>query len=307
MNVLVTGATGFVGREVLHHLRAAGHASRILARNPGSPAVREIAAQFSAEVRPGNVLAPESLADVAAGCDAVIHLVGIISELGEQTFENVHLRATQHVLAAAQAGAARRFLHMSALGTRPNARARYHQTKWAAEVAVRASGLAWTIFRPALIFGAQDHFVNRFARMSRVAPALPVLGDGRRLQQPVAVADVAACFVRALVEPDAVGQTYEVCGPDRLTLPEILHAILAAMGRRRLLVHLPMPLARLQAALLEKIFPVLLRQASPLNRDQLLMLEEDNVGDATAAFRLFGIKPTPFSAGIREYLGPPQG
>jgi NADH dehydrogenase len=264
-------------------------------------------AQQGVEVQPGDLLNPASLQSAGASSQGVIHLVGIISEVGDNTFDNAHRVATANALQSARDCQVRRFIHMSALGTRPGARSRYHQTKWAAEVAVRASGLAWTIFRPALIFGAQDHFVNRFARMSRVAPALPVLGDGRRLQQPVAVADVAACFVRALVEPDAVGQTYEVCGPDRLTLPEILHAILAAMGRRRLLVHLPMPLARLQAALLEKIFPVLLRQASPLNRDQLLMLEEDNVGDATAAFRLFGIKPTPFSAGIREYLGPPQG
>jgi uncharacterized protein YbjT (DUF2867 family) len=305
MNVLVTGATGFVGRQVVRQLAAAGHTSRLLARDPASAAARELAASPATELWKGDVQDPASLAGAAGGCDAVIHLVGIISEVGKQTFENVHLLATQNALAAARAGGARRFLHMSALGTRPDARSRYHQTKWAAEEAVRASGLAWSIFRPALIFGSQDHFVNLFARMSRYFPALPVMGPGRHLQQPVAVADVAACFVRALGRPESVGQTYDVCGPDRLTMVEVLREILAATGRRRWVVRVPMPLARAQAAVLEWIFPAGFGVAAPLNRDQLLMLEEDNVGDATSAFRLFEIQPTRFGAGIRTYLGRP--
>ena len=303
MKVLLTGATGFVGREVLQQAHAAGHDLRLLVRDPAAASARALAARFAAVLRAGNVLDAASLTGAVGGCDAVLHLVGIISEIGAQTFENVHLRATQNVLAAARAAGARRFVHMSALGARPNAVSRYHQSKWAAEEAVRASGLDWTIFRPSLIFGPEDHFVNLFARVSRFSPVLPVMGSGRALLQPVAVEDVAAGFVRALTQPASFAQTYDLCGPDTFTLPDILRLILEVTSRRRLVLHLPMPLARCLAALLEKLFPAILHRASPLNRDQLLMLLEDNVGDATPAFTLFGIQPTTFEQGIRSYLG----
>jgi NADH dehydrogenase len=304
MHLLITGATGFVGREVLRQARSAGHRLTIVARNPDSASARAARDEFNAELRAGEVLDAATLAGAADGCDAVIHLVGIISEVGRQTFENVHVRATQNVLAAAKAAGVRRYLHMSALGTRPDAVARYHQTKWAAEQAVRCSGLDWTILRPSLIFGPEDHFVNLFARLSRWSPVLPVMGPGRARMQPIAVEDVAACFVRAMTQRESVEATLDVCGPERFTLPEILREILAALGRRRLLVRVPLPVARAQAARLEATFPRLLRQAPPLNRDQLLMLQEDNIGDPEPANRLFSITPLGFREGIRRYLGP---
>jgi NADH dehydrogenase len=147
VKVFVTGATGFVGREVLRQLQDASQAIRILARNPASTTAREAAARYAVEVTVGNVLKPETLDGAMTECDAIIHLVGILSEVGDQTFENVHPRATQNVVAAAKRAGVGRFIHMSALGTRPNAVARYHQTKWAAEETVRRSGLDWTIFR----------------------------------------------------------------------------------------------------------------------------------------------------------------
>jgi NADH dehydrogenase len=250
----------------------------------------------------GNVLQPDSLRGAADGCDAVIHLVGIISEVGEQTFENVHFRATQNVLAEAKRAGAIHWIQMSALGTRPKAVSRYHQTKWLAEEAVRASGLDWTILRPSLIYGPEDHFVNLFAQMIRWSPVLPVMGDGQSKLQPVSVEDVARCFVGAVSEPRSIGQTLDVCGPDRLTFNEVLDAILIALGKRRLKLHLPLPLARLQAALFETLFPLVLRKAPPLNRDQLLMLQEDNVGDARPAVELFQLTPPRFSEDIRRYL-----
>lgn len=302
MKVLVTGGTGFVGSEVVRRLRDAGHAARLLVRDPVSPRVRELVPHFTTELLTGDVLDAPSLGQALAGCDAVIHLVGIIGEVGRSTFENIHTRGTENVVGAAKLAGVRRLVHMSALGTRPGARSRYHQSKWAAEEVVRQSGLDWTIFRPSLIYGPGDQFVNLFARMARFSPVLPVMGSGRTKFQPITVGDVAACFVKALTEPRAIGQTYELCGLETFTLLELLREILVVTGSHRWIVRLPLGVARLQAALLEFVFPRLLGQAPPLNRDQLIMLEEDNVGDPRPAMELFGFRPVPFAEGIAKYL-----
>ncbi|MDB6022701.1 MAG: NAD-dependent epimerase/dehydratase, partial [Pedosphaera sp.] len=302
MKAFVTGATGFVGEEILQQLHQTGHAIRILARHPQSAPVQECVSRFGAEVHIGDILNPASLPAGVRGTDAVIHLVGIISEIGKNTFENVHTLGTRNMVAAAQQAGVKRFVHMSALGTRTNAIARYHQSKWAAEEIVRNSGLDYTIFRPSIIYGPRDLFVNLFARMARFSPALPVMGSGRSKLQPVPVADVATCFVRALNEPNSIGQTYDICGGEVLSFEEVLDAILEVTGRKRWKLHLPLGIARLQAALLEFIFPRVLGKAPPLNRDQLLMLDEDNVGHPQPANDLFRLKPIPFKQGIAQYL-----
>jgi uncharacterized protein YbjT (DUF2867 family) len=302
VKVLVTGGTGFVGREIVRELHGAGHSLRLLVRNQNAPAAQVIASRYAAELREGNVLDADLLPRVTQGAGAVIHLVGIISEVGDQTFENLHVRATQNMVHAAHVAGVRRFLQMSALGTRPNAASRYHQTKWTAEQSVSQSGLDWTIFRPSLIYGPHDRFVNLFARMAKFSPVLPVMGEGRAVFQPVAVEDVARRFAGALTEPASIRETFDVCGPDKLTMPEILRAILAATGRRRLIVRVPIKLANVLAAFLEFGFPLLLNKAPPLNRDQLLMLQEDNVGKPGRTAEIFGLRQNSFADGIARYV-----
>jgi len=295
MKVLITGASGFVGRAVSEAVILEGHSVRRMARgirpqDAGTDWVK------------GSVLCPEDLRQALDGCDAVVHLVGIIGEVGDQTFERVHHEATLRVVEAALACGVRRMVHMSALGTRPNAISRYHQTKWAAEEVVRSSGLAWTVFRPSLIYGPGDGFVGLFTRMSRWSPVLPVIGRGTSMLQPVAVECVAQAFARSLDSKAAVGTTYDLCGPQRLTMPQILRSILQTTGRRRGVVRIPRGLAWVQAAILELLFARLLHRVSPLSRDQILMLEEDNVGDSGPAQRDFQLPSIPFAEGIRRFL-----
>jgi NADH dehydrogenase len=257
---------------------------------------------WGAEVHPGNVLEAASLEGALSGVEAVIHLVGIISEVGESTFENVHTRGTQNMVATAQQARVRRFIHMSALGTRPNAVSRYHQSKWAAEELVRHSGLEFTIFRPSLIYGPEDQSINLFAKLIRRSPVVPLMGSPRARFQPVSVEVVAAAFTRSLGELRSVGQTYDLCGPEALTLSDIVDRIQDVLGKRRIKLHVPQSLARCHAAGLELIFRHLLRKAPPLNRDQLLMLQEDNVGNPQPANHLFGLRPVPLREGIAKYL-----
>jgi len=303
MKVFVTGATGFVGREIVRQLREAGHSVRILARSGNSPRAQEAITRWGAEVHPGDVREAGSLGGALPGIEAVIHLVGIIAEVGGSTFERMHRDGTRNILAAAQQAGVRRFIHMSALGTRPNAASRYHQTKWAAEELVRSAGLEFTIFRPSLIYGPQDQFVNLFGKIIRRSPIVPLVGSPRARFQPISVEVVAAAFVRSLREPKSVGQVYDLCGPERLTLSALVDQMLAVLQKRRLKLPVPPGLARCQAACMELVFRRLLRKPSPLSRDQLIMLQEDNVGDPQPANELLGLKHPSFRAGIARYLG----
>jgi NADH dehydrogenase len=292
MKVFVTGGTGFVGREVLRQLLAAGHAVRALVR-PGSEG--KLAGQEGVELHPGDATEALSLSGALAGCDAVIHLVGIIREFPAKgiTFERLHVGATVNLLAAAREQGVHRYLQMSANGTGPAATTGYHRSKWQAEEAVRASGLDWTIFRPSLIFGKGGEFVTMLADLIRKLPLVPVLGDGQYRMQPVAVTDVAQSFVRALQKPATIGQTYHLGGGESYSYDEILDLTGLAIGRGQVAkAHQPLLVVKPMIKLLEH------SSHFPITTDQLEMLLQGNVCDTTAWAAAFGIQPTSYAEAI---------
>jgi NADH dehydrogenase len=292
--VFVTGGTGFVGRSVVRALLANGFLVRCLVRPGSEPDLRGFE---SIDRVPGDVLRPDGLVASAEGCAALIHLVGIIRERPSRgvTFERLHAQATANMLGVAKSAGIKRYVQMSALGTRPGSRSRYHATKWRAEEAVRGSGLDWTIFRPSIIFGPGDEFVSVLGRMVRRLPAVPVLGDGQYRMQPIPVEQVAEGFARALRGSGSVGQIYEAGGPAAYPFVEILDLIGAALGRSRVRkVHIPLGPVKLATRLLQWL------PFYPVTMDQLYMLEEENVTDASRFFKDFGIRPEPLAEGLRR-------
>ncbi len=297
--VFVTGSTGFVGRRVVRALLAHGFLVRCLVR-PGSE--QDLKGFESIDRVPGDVQHPDGLVPSVEGCGAIVHLVGIIRERSSRgvTFERLHTQATRNMLGLARAAGVKRFVHMSALGTRPDARARYHRTKWEAEEAVRASDLEWTIFRPSIIFGRGDEFVSVLARMVKRLPLVPVLGSGRYRLQPIPVEQVAEGFARALRLPAGVRQTYEVAGPTPYPFVDLLDEIGRALGRARVRkLHVPLAPVRALTRVLDWL------PLYPVSSDQLTMLEEESVADGSRFFADLGITPEALAVGLHRMLGTP--
>jgi NADH dehydrogenase len=294
MKVFVTGGTGFVGREVVRHLAGAEHQVVALVR-PGSEG--KLVDIPNVRMHPGDVTDPNSLSGGVAGCDAVIHLVGIIREYPQRgvIFKRLHVEATRHVLAAAGAAGVKRYLHMSANGVRQNAVSAYHRSKWQAEEAVKASRLDWTILRPSLIFGPGSEFWTMLVDLIRKLPIVPVIGDGKYRMQPVAVGQVAQTSLKALAMPETVGGLFHLGGGESYAYDQILDLIGRALGRKKVVkLHQPLALVSPMVRLLEK-FP-----GFPLTPDQLTMLLEGNVCDQRSWAKVFGIEPISFAEGVDQ-------
>jgi len=293
MRIFVAGGTGFVGAQLVQALREKGHELRLLVHARSSRAANGI------DQIEGDVTILDTFAQAVSGCDAVINLVGIIREFPARgiTFERLHVQATANMLAATRKAGIRRYLQMSALGTRPEAVSRYHVSKFRAEELVRSSGLDVTILRPSLIYGPKDAFITMLAGQLRLAPIMPVIGSGTYRLQPIHVDDVARCFALALEMPETVGQCYDLCGNNRLSYVELLDAVALAMGRSvPFKPHAPFGLMRMIIPALQHI------PQFPITMDQLQMLVEENICNGSWK-KTFLFEPRDFQEGIREYLG----
>ena len=301
MKLLVTGGTGFVGTHLVNALVRRGHEVAVLARRADHARNRY---NRPVEPRRGDVLDAASLPAAIAGRDAVIHLVGIIHEKGNQTFDRMHREAVENVVAAMSASGVRRLLHMSAVGAAEDSPSEYGRTKAAGERVVRQSGLDWTIFRPSIVFGPGDGFVSLLAPIVDKNPVfIPVIGKGRTRFQPVSVYDVARVFGDALENPNTVGKTFELGGPDIFTLDEIYREIATVLGKRRKpLLHFPIWWGWFLARTFESLARRGWIDAPPLTRDQLKSLSRDNVADVAETLAVFDGDWRELRDGMREYL-----
>jgi uncharacterized protein YbjT (DUF2867 family) len=287
MRIFLTGSTGFVGRHMLQRLLAEGHTVRALVREPARAAAP---GQSGVEFVPGDVVEGAGLDQGMKGCDAVIHLVGIIVERGGNTFARVHHLGARNVVEAAKRAGIARFIHMSALGVRADGVAAYQATKWRGEEEVRKSGIPYCILRPSLIFGPGDGFVTQMTAIMRSSPLLrPVPGNGSPMFRPIFIDDVTACFARALTSDQAVNQTIELGGAEELSLDQALDRIARSAGVRKPPLHIPMPLMFAGAFVAQSLW-----KNPPVTVDQLRMLGEGSTCDIEPMVRLLGVQPRGF-------------
>lgn len=296
--VMLTGASGFVGGAIVRELRNRSWLVNALVNNRNV----EGADEGVRSIR-GDLFDPSALSEALQDCQAVIHLVGVIAEHPSRgvTFDRIHYQGTTSVVDAAVRVGVKRYVHMSALGSRPGAVSNYHRTKYAAEQYIRTSPLDWTIFRPSLIHGPAGDFMRMEARWARRSAApfffMPYFGSGLSGRggagklQPIYVNDVARAFVDALENPGTSGEVYPIAGPDQLTWPQ-MHRIAsqAIVGHARFVAAVPAWYAKL-----------LTRPLLPFNRDQVIMSQEDNTTDLAKFRDAFGWEPQPFEAALQKY------
>jgi uncharacterized protein YbjT (DUF2867 family) len=292
--VTLFGGGGFLGRYTAQALFRTGARVRVAQRNPrGANFLNPLAAVGQLQLVPVDIGNSEAVRAAVRGSDAVINLVGIL----KGNFHAIHVAGARNVAEAAAEAGAGALVHVSAIGADPQSESAYGRSKGEGEAAVRAAFPGATILRPSVLFGREDNFVNRFAGMARLAPALPVVSGGTKLQ-PVYAADVGRAITAAALDPRRHGgRAYELGGPQVLTMRELMEWVCETTGRGRPLIDIPDPVGRLIARTTGWM------PGAPITWDQWLMLRRDNVvAEGAEGLEAFGLPKTPLAAVSEGWL-----
>jgi NADH dehydrogenase len=301
--VCVLGGTGFIGQEIVARLGAAGHEVKVLTRNPAQhrdlkvlPSVRLVRADVHDQAR---------LEYEFEGCDVVVNLVGILNETsfgrgGGEQFRRVHTELPQKCVRASRVAGVRRYLHMSGLkADSQRGPSHYLQSKGLAEDYIReqcaAGAPEYVIFQPSVVFGPGDAFINNFAGILRITPGLLPLACADAKFAPVYVGDVADAFVGCLERRDVAGRSFQLCGPDVMTLGDIVRMTAGYLGLKRVVVPLPRAVSRVQAAVMDFV------PGKPFSTDNYLSATLDSVCDCDGLAEL-GIRRTAMRSVLPQYL-----
>ena len=300
--ITVFGGSGFVGRSVVRALAQRGYRIRVAVRRPDlAHHLQPIGGVGQIHAVQANLRYPNSIKAALEGADAAINLVGILHESGRQTFEGVHVFGAQAIAKAAADLGITKLVHMSALGADADSSSEYSRTKAEGAVRVREAVVSATILEPSVLFGPEDNFFNKFANLARFMPIFPLIGGGHTKFQPLFVGDLAKAVVACLENNDTAGKTYELGGPEILSLREIMEFIFTTIDRKRIMVPLPFAIARFEALFLQWLpNPI-------LTPDQVELLKQDSIVSAGAELQKrnlegLGIKPHAIEAIVPPYL-----
>jgi len=292
--VVVLGGSGFVGRHLVARLSGAGHEVVVPTRRREN--AKHLILLPTVELVGADIFDKAALARLLSGAAAVVNLVGILNESGRDTFARAHVELARSLTAACNSAGVTRLVHMSALNADLSGPSLYLRSKGEAEAIVKSSPLHWTIFRPSVIFGPEDSFLNLFARIARLFPVIALASPNARFQ-PVYVGDVAQAMTSALTDGRTIGATYDLCGPGTYTLRDLVRYVGEVSGAVRPIVPLGPRLSRWQAAVLEKL------PGKLMSRDNLASMTKDSVCECPFP-ALFGITPAALEAIAPDYLAP---
>ncbi len=291
--ILVAGGTGFIGSNIVKELVKRNHKVKALVHTGANLSrIKNLNLEFAN----GDITDINSLEKPFTDVKIVYNAIGIIQETKRANFDSIHVLGTKNLIEMANKVGVEYFVQISSLGTRPNAVSRYHQTKWKAEQSVVSSGIPYTIFRPSVVFGPDDKFINMLARMIQYTPIFPLIDSGGAKMQPVFVGDLARCAVDCLNNPQAKNKIIEIGGPERFTLEEIIDLIKEYRGFKRLKLKIPYKLMFGISKTLESFI-----WRVPVSTEQLIMLKEDNTCDNSEAEKVFKIKFTSLKEELKYY------
>jgi uncharacterized protein YbjT (DUF2867 family) len=295
-SVCVIGGSGLIGRHVVQRLVTQEVFVSVPTRRR-ERVKKELILLPTVDLVNADVHDPRVLSRLIAPVDAVINLVGILHEAGGETFERNHVELPRKIVAACREHGVKRLLHVSALKASLDAPSAYLRSKAEGESQIRsaqATGLHTTVFRPSVVYGRGDHFLNLFAKLSRLLPIVPLACADARFQ-PIFVEDVAHAITRSLGDPHTFGQTFNLCGPRAYSLRELVAYVCSTLGLHRKIIGLPEPLAMLQAWALEHL------PGKLMTRDNLYSMRVDNTCEAGFP-EAFGFTPTALEAVVPTYL-----
>jgi len=301
--VAVAGGTGFVGGAIARSLAARGYRVVVLSHRPRPAGVTSGAASGGIEYRVADVTQPETLAAALAGVDTLVISLAFRNSPIEaprrgQTFEKIDAAGTEWLAAAAQTANVAHLVYMSGAGAAPDAAKHWFRAKWRAEEAIRRVGIPYTIFRPSWIYGPGDHSLNRFIGFSRWLPFIPQIGNGKQLLAPIFVDDMGSLVADTIGTPAVENMTFEVGGPDTMTMDNVIRTALRVMGRRRFILHTPVILMKLMTA------PLTLLPTPPMRPSAIDFVVQSapvDTGPLTAALPR---KLTPLGDALAGYLKP---
>jgi len=298
MMILITGATGYIGRHLVSRLVAQGERPRCLVRN--IKRASSILPAGTLEFVQGDTTSPASLETAVQGVDTIVHAAFITADQKQSAgnhYQETNVQGTANLVEAAKKAGVKRIIVISGLGTKPDKPGSYMQGRYLAEKMVKESGLDWTIIQPSVLFGKDAPFIKGLTDLIRTAPVVPLIGGGKVMFQPIYVEDVVTVIIKVLQEPERTkNKTYTIGGPAYYSFTQVIDALLQAMHKKRIKVPTPTPLVGIGAAVMEAVLP-----KPPLTKAAMTLFTFDNTTDLHSVERDFGFTPMSFTTYLTEH------